>query len=115
MTEEELMENIWEVLSPQAVGWQGVTYQDLMGFREELAEFGVGTSVIYPVPLVAYVKLVMTGHPDQLMYSTGGEGLVYPAKFVTLTFIVELGWRIFSYGGLGTEPDRILFPPDTLN
>jgi hypothetical protein len=115
LTESDVMAAIWGILSLYATGWQGVTYQDLMGFRDELAEFSVATNVLYPVPQVAYVKLVLTGQPDQLMYSTGGEGLVYQAKFVTLTFSGELGWRIFSYGGLGTEPDRIYFPPETLD
>ena len=110
LNEEELMEQVWDVLSFEAAGWLTTTYTDLMSFREELKGFSVGTNVVYPAPRVAYVKLVLTDDPDQLVYSTGGEGLIFSGKIVTLNFAGELGWRIFSYGGGGTEPD-LIYPP----
>jgi hypothetical protein len=114
LSEPEMMDQIRNALSTEAVGWQSTTYSDFISFREELTDFSVASNVAYPVPTVAYVKLVLTDFPDQLAYSSGGEGLIFSGKIVTLNFSGVLGWRIFSYGGGGTEPDHI-YPPGSMD
>jgi len=108
----DALRQLKDVLAPEAEGWRGLDENALHGLRAELHSYELGTHVSYPVPHVAYVKLLDAGVTD--LSAVEGEGVVVPARIVTLTFHPGRGWRVFTYGGGGTEPDRIWFPPGTL-
>lgn len=99
------------LVAPEARGWATVTQEDLTMMKDDLSDYGLAGFVHYPAPRVAYVKIL----PEalQLQVLEGGDSLVVDAKIITLTYIPERGWRVFSYGS-PTEADRILFPHGSL-
>lgn len=114
LSEDEALDQLRNLVAPEASGWNGLDRDALRGMRDELKDFNVGTQVQYPVPNVAYVK-VIDETATQLTVTRPGN-VVVPVRMITLTFTPERdGWRVFSWGGGGTPPDRILFPPGTLD
>ncbi len=97
-----------KILSPTAEGWKPVTSNTLQTLREGLSDYSLATHIKYPVPNVAYIRLIQN-MPESVMVSKG-VGIALPAQVITLTFTQELGWRVFTFGGGGTPPDRIHFP-----
>jgi hypothetical protein len=107
LSDQEALRQIRMLISPEATGWN--LNAELLGvLRIELADYHVGTHVAYPAPFVAYVKIIDSDATNTMVVE--GEGVILLAKMVTLKFNQEFGWQIFTYGGGGTEPDRIPFP-----
>jgi hypothetical protein len=102
------LEQLRQVLDPEAAGWKSLDAAQANTLREEFADYGLAGFVSYPAPQVAYVKLApveLAGHQV-----VNGPVPISDARIITLTFTHEHGWRVFSYGAAPTEPDRIQFP-----
>lgn len=114
LSSNEALEVVKSTLAPEAPGWEGLDESRLPELRELVAGGNIGSHVRYPTPFVAYVKLLGDEALD-IKAPPGGRAVVPMAGIVTLTFNHERGWRIFTCGGGGTPPDRILFPRGTLS
>ncbi len=99
------------LLAPEARGWDDFDDDTRAEIAASLSSYGVGGFVQYPAPHVAYVKVVPEHIADHVV--AGGDSLPVEASIVTLTYIPDRGWRVFSYGA-ATEPDRIPFQAGTL-
>ncbi|ADB31158.1 hypothetical protein Kfla_2076 [Kribbella flavida DSM 17836] len=110
----DALRELRKILAPEAKGWEGLDANGISQLRADLAGYNPANHVTYPARRVAYVRLVAVGDPDKLHFVQQGEPLFHPTKVITLILSGDRGWRIFSFGGGGTEPDRILFPKRTL-
>jgi hypothetical protein len=112
-SEDELdMEKLQTVIAPEAPGWHNLAQEDMAWVMEELSDYGLGGYVSYPAPHVAYVK-ILPPSATALRVEGSGPVEITGAKIITLTYLPERGWRVFSYGP-PTEADRILFPEGSL-
>lgn len=99
------------MLAPEAPGWADLDEMALTRLKEDLSDYGLGGYVSYPAPHVAYVKILAPAATHQVVQ--GGDPVTVQATIITLTYVPERGWRVFSYGR-ATEADRILFPEGSL-
>ncbi|MCM3849555.1 hypothetical protein ND486_25500 [Pseudonocardia sp. DR1-2] len=99
-------------LAPEAAAWKSTPEEELDAIAEELNRYGLALFVHYRAPHVAYVKFVTPDHEN--LQVAFGSVVIEDARFITLTFVRERGWRVFSYGGALSDPDKILFPPGAL-
>lgn len=106
-SDREALRQLKDTLAPEAKGWRVLDADLLAELRSELHDYRLGSHVWYPVPGVAYVRILESDVTELSLVV--GEGVVLPTKVVTLTFNPERGWRVFAYGGGGTEPDQIYF------
>lgn len=105
------LDDVRGLLAPEARGWDDFDDETRSELAATLSGYGVGGFVQYPAPHVAYVKVVAEDMADHVV--AGGESFPVEATIITLTYMRDQGWRVFSYGA-ATEPDRILFDTGTL-
>lgn len=100
-----------QLLDENAEGWKSFDKSMAEDFRADLSDYGLAAHVWYPAPYVAYVRFV---HDEDAKKTASRAGyLNVRARVLTLTFVPERGWRIFSLGP--TMPDWIGFPPSTVD
>jgi hypothetical protein len=104
---EESLDRVRTFLAPEAEGWRSLDISAIAQLRGQLTDYNLGGHVLYPVPNVAYVRLV--GSDSTELMVAQGEGLLISARIMTLILDPEVGWKVFSFGGSGTRPDRIFF------
>lgn len=105
---------IQPLVAPTARAWSSIGDAELASIGGTFREFGLASHVWYPTPRVAYVRLVREDAQSTAAPAKAGfVGL--PMQIMTLVFLADVGWRVFSVGPAATAPDWIEFPKGELH
>lgn len=99
-----------DIIASTASGWADP--DGIAEVQTDLKQYVLASHVWYPAPRIAYVRLIHADDVARLRQSSGYQEV--RMMILTLVWLVDKGWRVFSAGPAATEPDWIQFPRNDL-